>query len=34
MLVVELGFKLDKDIKLGNIDKYVGFELFILNFGG
>lgn len=27
-------YKLDKDIKLGNIDKYVGFELFILNFGG
>jgi DNA polymerase-3 subunit delta len=27
-------YKLDKDIKLGNINKYVGFELFILNFGG
>ena len=27
-------YKLDKDIKIGNIDKYVGFELFILNFGG
>lgn len=27
-------YKLDKDIKLGNIDKHVGFELFILNFGG
>ena len=27
-------YKLDKDIKSGSIDKYVGFELFILNFGG
>lgn len=27
-------YKLDKDIKLGIVDKYIGFELFILNFGG
>ena len=27
-------YKLDKEIKLGYVDKYIGFELFILNFGG
>ena len=27
-------YKLDRDIKLGNIDKFIGFELFIINFGG
>ena len=27
-------YKLDRDIKLGNVDKYIGFELFIINFGG
>ena len=27
-------YKLDKDIKLGFVDKNIGFELFILNFGG
>lgn len=27
-------YNLDREIKLGNIDKYIGFELFIINFGG
>ena len=27
-------YKLDRDIKLGKIDKFIGFELFIINFGG
>lgn len=27
-------YNLDKDIKLGFVDKNIGFELFILNFGG